>query len=378
MRIRGWSSEQILTAAAAALEIPTTVPQVLTKKVEDRLLRQGPALARLYADATVASKSTEKRVNGQRLVESGNPILVIEVDSREADLNEPPAGFVAVDPTAIFGAKLFFGRIRTRSGIVGTWLLQGDSAKSSKLRSLRLCLMRLHAEQEALDLVLKQIQRGRLLNPPTKTVVDRLDTYFNDSTKLINRAAWGEIRQSAILDAFDAADQVTLPANRKNLVDRYDGARNQVWKKVDDYQMRRAAARAVTINNFAKGSRNVEKQIIQSGTGNTLIVADYMKDVTNSVITNLKDSSAPDDLRALVTNLTDQINGIAQKADPAQVQKMGKNLKKLSEEIADPEPDRAWYEVSLKGLKEAAEAVGAIAEPILKTVKSISLFLLGA
>ena len=57
---------------------------------------------------------------------------------------------------------------------------------------------------------------------------------------------------------------------------------------------------------------------------------------------------------------------------------MGKNLKRLSDELAEPEPDRAWYEVSLKGLKEAAEAVGEIAAPVVATVKKLIPLLLAA
>jgi hypothetical protein len=63
--------------------------------------------------------------------------------------------------------------------------------------------------------------------------------------------------------------------------------------------------------------------------------------------------------------------------DPALAQKMGKNAKKLSEEMAESQPDRKWYELSLDGLKEAAEAVGAIATPIITTVGKLRPLLLG-
>jgi len=55
---------------------------------------------------------------------------------------------------------------------------------------------------------------------------------------------------------------------------------------------------------------------------------------------------------------------------------MGKNLEALSKEVASDEPDRQWYEVSLGGLKEAAQAVGEIAKPILNTVGMLSTLLL--
>jgi hypothetical protein len=95
-----------------------------------------------------------------------------------------------------------------------------------------------------------------------------------------------------------------------------------------------------------------------SGQGNIVNVAEYMQAVSNQVSGNLKTSSSPDEVKELVRQLTDQINAIADRVEPALAEKMGKGVKRISEEMAEPKPDRAWYELSLKGLKEAAEAVG--------------------
>jgi hypothetical protein len=48
---------------------------------------------------------------------------------------------------------------------------------------------------------------------------------------------------------------------------------------------------------------------------------------------------------------------------------MGSDVETLSKEMSQPKPRRAWYELSLKGLREAAEAVGEIGKPIVETVK---------
>jgi hypothetical protein len=55
---------------------------------------------------------------------------------------------------------------------------------------------------------------------------------------------------------------------------------------------------------------------------------------------------------------------------------MTKNLTRLTEELASPEPDREWYRVSLNGLKQAAETVGELAVPIITTVKALLPILL--
>jgi hypothetical protein len=378
--LNGLRASQLVSYAAATLDLSTVVPRVGAAPVTDRLLRQGDALARLYAQATLKNRSPEKRAAAELLVEAGNPVMLIEIGKRQADLAIAPCGFTQIEPEAVLGARVFFGRIKTASGMVATWILQGATRNAPEMRGLRLCLMRLHAEQEALDLVLKQIQRRRLLNPPRRETVDQLDDYFKRSTRIVNRSAWGKISQSAILEAFDAAEEVAPPANRQNLVDRYEGARNQIWKTIDRYQTRRASSRLVNVLKIERGASYVEKQQVvnQSGHGNFLIVSEYMKDVSISVANNVKTSQTGDDVKSLVATLSDQIKAISEEIDQDQALKMGKNLKKLGDEMAEPKPDREWYQLSLKGIKEAAEAVGAIAAPVLKTVAALSPLLLGS
>jgi hypothetical protein len=121
----------------------------------------------------------------------------------------------------------------------------------------------------------------------------------------------------------------------------------------------------------------VEKNttINQSG-GGIINVAEYMTGVTNTVNNSLEKSTASDEIKKLVAELTAQISAVASKVDPAKTQKLGKNLEVLSKELAQPEPERAWYDLSLKGIKEAAEAIGQIATPILGVVAKLSALLL--
>jgi actin-related protein len=113
-----------------------------------------------------------------------------------------------------------------------------------------------------------------------------------------------------------------------------------------------------------------------SGTGNIVNVADYMSNVSNTVTNNLAESGATDEIKKLIEELNSEIQKVSAKADPSQVKQMGKNLKALSEEVASDEPERRWYEVSLEGIKEAAEAVGEIAKPVINITKKIAALLL--
>jgi GTP-binding protein EngB required for normal cell division len=120
----------------------------------------------------------------------------------------------------------------------------------------------------------------------------------------------------------------------------------------------------------------VDKQVNVSGTGNIINVAEYMSNVTSTVNNNLAQSDADSEIQDLITELNRQIENVASNADPIHVKKMGKNLERLSEELASEEPEKRWYEVSLDGLKEAAEAVGEIANPVLKIIGKLSTLLL--
>jgi hypothetical protein len=44
--------------------------------------------------------------------------------------------------------------------------------------------------------------------------------------------------------------------------------------------------------------------------------------------------------------------------------------------MAQAEPRQAWYELSIKGLKDAAETVGEIALPIISTLQKIAPLLI--
>jgi actin-related protein len=128
--------------------------------------------------------------------------------------------------------------------------------------------------------------------------------------------------------------------------------------------------------NAEKGAIMVDKQVNVSGTGNIVNVADYMSNVSNTVTNNLAESGATDEIKKLIEELNSEIQKVSAKADPSQVKQMGKNLKALSEEVASDEPERRWYEVSLEGIKEAAEAVGEIAKPVINITKKIAALLL--
>jgi hypothetical protein len=128
--------------------------------------------------------------------------------------------------------------------------------------------------------------------------------------------------------------------------------------------------------SFHTYEEKVMVNIEASGTGNIINVAKYMIDVTNTVNQNVTQSSASGEVKELMKSLVDQVTAAAPKIDPATAEQLGKNLEALSKELNSAKPQRKWYEVSLDGLKEAAEAVGELGVPIVKTVAKLVPLLL--
>jgi len=372
------TEEDVLSIAADLCGLPTKVPRVGGVAAEDRLIKQGRHLCELYARGTLPRTADRPEI-ALGLVQDGSPLLLIEVEPWEAEMTVIPDGFTLVPLDDSWDVHLAYGRLKTRFGIIGTWIAHRlTNTNLERARRLRLCLLRLHAEQEVLDIVLKQIQRGRILNPETEEVVEELNQYLNVRTRFIDRQKWAGIDQSALRSAMDAAEHVVPPGTRRHLIERYDGARREIMRKVNAFQERRTSVRLVRVVNVSGEGTYVEKAVTinQSGTGNILNVAEFMNNVTNTVNTNLAESKAGDEVKALIKELNDQIAKVGQAADPKLTQQMGQDLQTLSAELAQPEPRRKWYELSLDGIKEAAEAVGEIAGPVVKTVQKLALLLL--
>ncbi len=383
------SLEEVFSIVRDIAEIPTKVFNPTGTDKFRPILSQGKHLARLYAQASMNNKISDKNNSanqtlGFQLVEAGDPVILIETNSDEMLFDDITnnKGITIVKSTSINGAKALFCRLKVAVGIVSVWIIQKGNATEGQLRSLRLCLTRLHAEREVLDLILKQIHRGRLLNPSSEKAVDLLDQYFNERLKVINRDNWGGMKQSEILAAFDATKAVVRPAIRKQLIKRYEGGRLQVWKKIQAFQEERQAIRSVKVIKIEKGGNMVDQSVNISGSGgvanvtNVANVAKYMSNVTTTVNNNLAESNADNEVKNLIKALSKEIESVASKADPAQVKKLGKNLEALSKEAATDEPDRQWYEVSLTGIMDAAKAVGSAAEPVLKIAKKLAAILL--
>lgn len=370
-----------LGAVRSALELPTAVkpvtPPPAVKPVTEPpklrpLIKQGPELAALYGRATTQHGNGSGGSVGNDMVEAGNPVALIETNG--FDSAALPHSVHVLDAKRMSGANVAFTWLQTEWGEVPTWILHLGSAEPAQLRSLRLCLLRLHAEQEALDRILKQWDRGLIVFNPGTPLGDQLEEYINRATRAINRAVWSGVDQSAILEAFDAALNV-LPDQGRSLLDRYQGARLQVLRKAEEFRKRRDRPRVREVYNVEKGGIIVNAD----GSGQTFVNSPVAGDAVNIANSTITDSfkrfaaahPANDDLKAQIALLHDQVGkltaALASQA-PEQSQMVVDNLQTFTEEAAKEKP-RAGTLLStgqaiIEGAKKAAGVVSDVATAV--------------
>ena len=106
-------------------------------------------------------------------------------------------------------------------------------------------------------------------------------------------------------------------------------------------------------------------------------MAEHMQNVSTQVTQDLKRSEQPNEIKELIKLLNDQIRVLADKVPVDSVEKMTKGMTRLSDELSTKKPYKDWCKLSLSGIKEAAEAVGAIGKPVLEIVSKLVPLVLG-
>jgi hypothetical protein len=96
-----------------------------------------------------------------------------------------------------------------------------------------------------------------------------------------------------------------------------------------------------------------------------LVVANSIRDSFNRA----KEVSGSDELRALLERLSSQVGSMLEKLDAEEAKKTADALETLTKEATREKPRREWWELSLKGLTDAAKSVKEIGQPIIETAR---------
>jgi hypothetical protein len=333
------------------------------------LVAQGSALARLYARATTRSAQPVD----DDLVEAGVPLVVIEQRDTYGSYGDAPPDARSVDPAAVFDAGLTFAWLRTEFGPIAAWFLSERYASREDLRQLRLILFRLHAEQQALDLVLKFIRRGRLLYEPGSDAGDALELYLNDLTRDIDRPSSHGAGQREILAAVAAAEAV-VDRDPAALLGRLEGVRRQIGRKLERYERERSGIRTINTYNVSEGGKlTVDQQNITGGTFYGPVVGKIVAERIERSFNTINQVSSPP-LKEALTRLHDEVKEVAaemgetNQGDP---ETLTAALETFAEQAAKDKPLGEILRGAGKEIVEAAKAISDRAGPVLTTVNSV-------
>ncbi len=377
--LRSMVDSQALNIVSSLLGFQVEVQQRGRAAIACPFQNIGQSLAPLYLYATTPRSH---HLDSLRAVQAGEPMIIVE---HEDEISFRGRHIRTVGPP--LEKKVYFAWGTSRGNTVGVWFLNRVELGATLTRELRLCLSRLHTERQVLKIVLGLIAAKQIRYVSHTESGENLERYLNEATRVISRDHFGSVNQKPLLEMINSCDNLVSEDERIVILEELDRVRRQVLKKVDAQMVPAASLSppAITFQNVetvvfgrsgvtVERKETVEKQynVNTSGQGNLVNIAEYMVGVTNTVQQNIQDAKVGSDAKELVTELMRRIADLSPTIDPAVAEQMGDDVKALSEQMKKVNPRREWYQLSLKGLKEAAEALGEVGKPILETVLKLA------
>ena len=139
---------------------------------------------------------------------------------------------------------------------------------------------------------------------------------------------------------------------------------------------RRSTTRRVVIQRVETLTMNSIKVSLGDG---TVITGDFV--VANSIkdsFQRAKASAAPDELKMTLQQLVSEVGKLASHLDPEAAAMAADDLETLTKEASRPKPRKETWQLSVKGLRDAATAVKEIGRPVLDVVEKLMPLLLAA
>jgi len=157
----------------------------------------GPLLARFVQRST--TKSSPAVQSDSWWVQSGDPILLVEYSMRQV-ASHPGRRRLEAPDLAEAGIDVSLARISTKEWLFRAWLLGiGPDTDWVKLRDLRMNLLRVHLEREAMRVILPLIRDGRV-DPGSPAARG----FLNATTARMKRPErYGRIQEDILAAAYE-------------------------------------------------------------------------------------------------------------------------------------------------------------------------------
>ena len=322
------------------------------------LITQARQLAHFYAESTTDHKAKNPRLAFHDIVVAGSPLVIVEC--RSSHITCLDNRFKRVDPSQTALVDLAFGRVKTKYGELGIWFAGSDNSSFSRLRSLRLCIARLHAEAEVLQSVLSRLNNDTLVFEPGTTHGDKIEGYINEATRWINKTRWAGIEQSKILEAFVATEKSPKKQELVMLREKLSGAREQIKRKVDRF----VDMSGHMINYF---SEKTEMKIVNIGPNSEISAPITVADSIQESFNTLNNSHLDNELEEFMKDLLMQISEASKTINEEYAAQLASEIEDLVREVKRENPRPRNFKLSVQTIKNVALKIGEVGEPILKT-----------
>ena len=207
---------ELLQVIADVLDVLCTPRGALKAKP---LIAAGKDIANLYAEAT----HRKGEANALSSVIAGRPCLVMEYGSNE--IAELPMSIDYQRPQQ----GLAFSRLTHRGFDVNTWYVDSQMPKA---RILRLVLLRLHAEHQALKYVLRAIDDGRIALVRGTASSDDTQAFLADTVGTLAKGERFAVPQKELLEVVHTYEDLCGKDEIQLLAQRVEGIRRQTKQAV--------------------------------------------------------------------------------------------------------------------------------------------------
>ncbi len=216
------------------LNIPVRVPDLFGKERVEKLGEAAKSLVRLYTQASTVSNKNVKNW----WVESGTPLLLLEYDIKKNSLIRFPEQYLPheIALPSTYGIKLHYCEILYRGRNLYLWAIGLQGCQNYDIaKTLKMYLLKLHAEHQALRIVLRHLLTKKLLfNEQNET---NLQNYLNDATRRIIQTEHksGSKFSQEIVDAARRSVDFLFPGDVESVLTAIKEIRPNIYEKLVGY-----------------------------------------------------------------------------------------------------------------------------------------------
>ncbi len=229
------TGENVIDRLEEILKLPTHVPpldQDSKSSPGTGLMRQGRRIARLLRDATVPSSYWPLAEEESWTVRDGDPMLLVEYGRDEITVLPKFARSIPVEET--HGFRISWMTAQKQGKPLVIWFLEASPGGESKVirRQIRMCLLRLHLEYQALRLILNALyESDRLGSNPDSLVL--LGDYLDEATRRVFRKSRFGVSQTPLYLANLANRELIREEYHSVLKSKLNRFKDQVRNRVE-------------------------------------------------------------------------------------------------------------------------------------------------